>query len=197
MEKKSEKSLTAKQEAFCQEYLIDLNATQAAIRAGYKADNAKQMGAENLSKPYLSKRINVLKEYKESSYRDLCIIELDRGVMDNILKVFRSSGEANKWAKSLIAEKAYEIGVSVIKRRRGHIDSTLRYDIMSNAGFKCQCCGESPSKHNDVTLRIDHIVPFSLGGIDHRSNLQCLCFKCNISKGNRHDYNHNEGCGNE
>lgn len=29
--------LTAKQKAFCEEYLIDLNATQAAIRAGYKS----------------------------------------------------------------------------------------------------------------------------------------------------------------
>ena len=33
-----------------EEYLIDLNATQAAIRAGYKVDNAQQVGSENLSK---------------------------------------------------------------------------------------------------------------------------------------------------
>jgi phage terminase small subunit len=43
--------LTAKQEAFVREYLVDLNATQAAIRAGYKQANAHQTGYENLRKP--------------------------------------------------------------------------------------------------------------------------------------------------
>lgn len=53
--------LTAKQELFCNEYLIDLNATQAAIRAGYSVDTAKQMGCENLAKPYLNEYIVELK----------------------------------------------------------------------------------------------------------------------------------------
>lgn len=39
------------------EYLIDLNATQAAIRAGYSKRTAKQAGSENLSKPDLAKAI--------------------------------------------------------------------------------------------------------------------------------------------
>jgi phage terminase small subunit len=43
--------LTAKQQKFCEEYLIDLNATQAAIRAGYSTNTAKDIGCENLSKP--------------------------------------------------------------------------------------------------------------------------------------------------
>ena len=42
--------MTEKQKRFVEEYLIDLNATQAAIRAGYKVDNAQQVGSENLSK---------------------------------------------------------------------------------------------------------------------------------------------------
>jgi len=53
--------LTAKQELFCTEYLIDLNATQACIRAGYKEDNAKQMGTENLAKPVIAERVAELK----------------------------------------------------------------------------------------------------------------------------------------
>lgn len=44
-------SLTAKQARFVQEYLIDLNATQAAIRAGYSKKTAKSIGQENLTKP--------------------------------------------------------------------------------------------------------------------------------------------------
>ena len=53
--------LTDKQELFCQEFLIDLNATQAAIRAGYNPNSAKQQASENLSKPYLQARITDLK----------------------------------------------------------------------------------------------------------------------------------------
>lgn len=43
--------LTDKQKRFCEEYLVDLNATQAAIRAGYSEDSARQIASENLSKP--------------------------------------------------------------------------------------------------------------------------------------------------
>lgn len=45
--------LTAKQQRFVEEYLVDLNATQAAIRAGYSEDSARQIASENLSKPYI------------------------------------------------------------------------------------------------------------------------------------------------
>ena len=55
------KDLTKKQQLFCDEYLIDLNATQAAIRAGYSEKTARQIGQENLTKPaikeYIEKRM--------------------------------------------------------------------------------------------------------------------------------------------
>jgi phage terminase small subunit len=50
--------LTPKQQAFVNEYLIDLNATQAAIRAGYSEDTATEMGYENLRKPHIKKAID-------------------------------------------------------------------------------------------------------------------------------------------
>lgn len=49
--------LTAKQQAFVREYLIDLNATQAAIRAGYSEKTAKDIGCENLAKPNIQEEI--------------------------------------------------------------------------------------------------------------------------------------------
>lgn len=49
--------LNDKQKRFVAEYLIDLNATQAAIRAGYSVKTARQVGAENLSKPYIADAI--------------------------------------------------------------------------------------------------------------------------------------------
>lgn len=49
--------LTGKQLRFVEEYIIDLNATQAAIRAGYSAKTAGQIGDENLRKPQIASAI--------------------------------------------------------------------------------------------------------------------------------------------
>lgn len=51
-------ALTPKQKLFVDEYLIDLNATQAAIRAGYRPDNAEQMGYQLLRKTLVSDAIS-------------------------------------------------------------------------------------------------------------------------------------------
>lgn len=50
--------MTKKQKRFVEEYLIDLNATQAAIRAGYKPDNAYSIGSENLRKPEIKAAVD-------------------------------------------------------------------------------------------------------------------------------------------
>ena len=49
--------LSDKQKKFIDEYLVDLNATQAAIRAGYKEKTADRTGAENLRKPQIQREI--------------------------------------------------------------------------------------------------------------------------------------------
>lgn len=50
-------ALTDKQRRFVEEYLVDLNATQAAIRAGYSKKTAGQIGDENLRKPEIAKAV--------------------------------------------------------------------------------------------------------------------------------------------
>lgn len=62
-----EKRMTAKQRIFCEEYLIDLNATQAAIRAGYSKKTAYSIGVENLRKPELKKYIDERMAEKQSA----------------------------------------------------------------------------------------------------------------------------------
>jgi len=49
--------MTPKQQRFVEEYLVDLNATQAAIRAGYSEKTAGQVGGENLKKPEIAAAI--------------------------------------------------------------------------------------------------------------------------------------------
>lgn len=51
--------LTAKQQTFVEEYLIDLNATQAAIRAGYSAKNADKIGSELLGKTRVAEAVSM------------------------------------------------------------------------------------------------------------------------------------------
>ena len=46
--------MTPKQKRFVAEYLVDLNATQAAIRSGYSKKTAQMIGSENLSKPMIA-----------------------------------------------------------------------------------------------------------------------------------------------
>lgn len=53
----AEKELTAKEACFVDEYLIDLNATQAAIRAGYSPKTARQIASRLLSKANISAAI--------------------------------------------------------------------------------------------------------------------------------------------
>lgn len=88
--------LTEKQKRFVEEYLIDLNATQAAIRAGYKVDNARQTATENLAKPYIAEAIN--KALAERSRRtginqDRVIQELAKIAFVNITDIVNADCE--------------------------------------------------------------------------------------------------------
>jgi len=60
-----EKKLTARQKAFCKEYLIDLNATQAAIRAGYNEKNANKVSARMLTNVDIQVEISKALEARE------------------------------------------------------------------------------------------------------------------------------------
>ena len=81
--------LTEKQQLFCIEYLKDFNATQSAIRAGYSEDSAKQIGSENLSKPYLRKHIDSLIEETLNATKT----ELRKQVIDEIKTIAFDTGE--------------------------------------------------------------------------------------------------------
>lgn len=70
--------MTKKQKLFVEEYLVDLNATQAAIRAGYSPDTAKAIGSENLTKPDI--RAHIDKAMAERSKRTG--VNADRVVME-------------------------------------------------------------------------------------------------------------------
>lgn len=88
-------SLTPKQECFVQEFLVDMNATQAAIRAGYSEKTAQEIGSENLSKPMVAEAIAAAQ--KERAERtaitsDMIVAELARIGFSDLRKVLTPGG---------------------------------------------------------------------------------------------------------
>jgi phage terminase small subunit len=59
--------LTPKQQAFCEEYIVDLNATQAAIRAGYSKNGAHVTASKLLSVPKVAQLIANLTQKRSRS----------------------------------------------------------------------------------------------------------------------------------
>ena len=116
--------MTKKQKRFVEEYLIDLNATQAAIRAGYSPDTAQQMGSENLSKPVIKNAIDTIAERSRRTgiNQDRVIQEIAKLAFLNPIDVIDMDeatikGEANRDDTACIAS----VKVKVIPGEDGNI----------------------------------------------------------------------------
>lgn len=85
-----------------------------------------------------------------------------------------------------------------MKYTRKKIKKWVRALIYKRDNYSCSKCGVKAINFNknysgentlfcsnNKWLELDHIIPISLGGIDHQSNLQTLCNKCNSKKGNK------------
>lgn len=75
--------LSKKQSTFCREYIVDLNATQAAIRAGYSKNTAKSVASENLTKPDIREQIFTLINERNMRLQ----IDADSVLKDLVLKM--------------------------------------------------------------------------------------------------------------
>ena len=91
MDKEIESKLTEKQKRFCDEYLIDLNATQAAIRAGYSKNSARTQAADNMAKPYIKEYIDARLEEKRKP-----TIATQDEVLEYLTSVLRGESQGNE-----------------------------------------------------------------------------------------------------
>ena len=82
-------AMTPKQKRFCDEYLIDMNATQAAIRAGYSKKSAYSIGDENLKKPELENYIK-----KRMAEKKAALIADQDEVLEYLTSVMRGKSES-------------------------------------------------------------------------------------------------------
>lgn len=104
--------MNARQKKFCDEYLIDCNATQAAIRAGYSPKTAKQIGQENLTKPdlkaYIDEQLEILHNQKTADAQE---------VLEYLTSVMR--GEHTEQTLQLIGDGVQQIAnIDVSARER-------------------------------------------------------------------------------
>ena len=124
--------MTKKQKRFVDEYLIDLDATQAAIRAGYSPDSACDIGCENLTKPNIKATID--RAIAERSRRtginqDRVLLELAKVAFLNPVDVIDMDGatirgEANRDDTACIAS---------VKVKTIPTDDILNHLIEANA----------------------------------------------------------------
>lgn len=82
--------MTEKQKRFADEYLVDLNATQAAIRAGYSENTARQIGQQNLTKldvrAYIDEQLEALHNERTADAAE---------VMEYLTSVLRGESRAS------------------------------------------------------------------------------------------------------
>ena len=70
------------------------------------------------------------------------------------------------------------------------ISYQLRTEILERNGYTCQMCGAGPETPDPLNpkrksvLMVDHIMPISQGGTNHKDNLRVLCAACNQGRAN-------------
>jgi phage terminase small subunit len=95
--------LTSRQLRFVREYLVDMNATQAAIRSGYSADNAGSIGYQLLENPLVAAQVEKLQDARAAA---LAIKAED--VLGNLLAIAARAMQAEEVTEWDFAEKCFK-----------------------------------------------------------------------------------------
>lgn len=151
-------TLSRKQQAFINEYLIDFNATQAAIRAGYSEKSAANIGWENVRKPEIAEVIQKRLQEKAMSADEVVMRLAEQGRAS--IEDFISFNHAPYPTFTLDLDKA---------RRRGvlHLIKKVKYDKDGNPEIELldpQKALELLGKHHK--LFTDKVDVHHSGGLD-------------------------------
>ena len=76
-----------------------------------------------------------------------------------------------------------QIWEALCRVERGKVSNRMRFSVYERDGYRCRKCGVSD---REAQLEIDHIIPISKGGKSTFDNLQTLCHKCNVEKGDNY-----------
>jgi phage terminase small subunit len=142
--------LTDKQAKFCVEYLIDLNGTQAAIRAGYSENTARAIASENLSKPDIVEELNRLRGEIAKTTKitpERILQEYARIGFSDVRKTLGANGELKNpqdWDDDTAASIA---GVEVVTRTSGYGDDAAVEYVHKIKTWDKKAALDSMAKH--------------------------------------------------
>jgi hypothetical protein len=101
------------------------------------------------------------------------------------------------WSSALEAFVEWANSAEEVAAPQGPLESTsaraptprdpslrLRFKVLARDRFTCCACGRSPATSPGVELHVDHITPWSKGGLTTIDNLRTLCSRCNMGKSN-------------
>jgi phage terminase small subunit len=172
--------LTAKQQRFVDEYLIDLNATQAAIRAGYSAANADKIGPELLGKTRVAEAVQErmkARQQRTEISQDRVLQEYARLAFLDPRKFFHPNGSPKDITELDDDTAAALAGMDVLEQyegqgedrefvgyvkkykltdKKGALDSVARHLGMFNDKMQLTGANGGPIDHS---LKIEFIEP--------------------------------------
>lgn len=184
--------LTDKQEAFCREYLVDLNATQAAIRAGYSVNTAGKIGSENLAKPEIQSYLSELKSIRnernkiDADYVLRRLVEIDQMDVLDILTEDMSIKPVSQWPATW---RRYISGFDVANMFEGGGDEREMVGILKKIKWPDKVKNlELLGKHVDVQAFKDKLETEHKGSInvvnyspdDYKAATKALSDKLNL-----------------
>lgn len=118
--------MTPKQVRFVQEYLIDSNATQAAIRAGYSKKTAHVIGHENLNKPEISEAL----KKAQTKIAERCELSAEKVLRD--LEEARVGARSAEQFSSVI--RAIELQAKALKEANPFAEQAQKHEIELKGG---------------------------------------------------------------
>lgn len=155
-------ALTAKQQRFVVEYLIDLNATQASIRAGYSKRTAGQIGDENLKKPQIAQAIKEAMDFRNqrtqinADYVLNRLVEIDQLDVLDILRDDMSFKPLSEWPKGW---RQYLVGFDIAEMFEGSGEDRSMVGLMKKIKWPNKVKNlELLGKHVNVNAFRDQVV---------------------------------------
>ena len=130
--------LTAKQQRFCDEYLIDLNATQAAIRSGYSEKTAYSQGQRMLKnvdvKAYLDEQIQKMQSKKIADATEVMeyLTKVLRGESQSEIVVVENIGDFTSEARTMLKapdEKERLKAAELLGKRYNMFSDKMKVDV--------------------------------------------------------------------
>jgi len=174
--------VTKKQKRFAEEYLIDLNATQAAIRAGYSPETAGSIGSENLKKPEIKKVIDIelAKRSKRTGINaERVLTELAKIAFVNAADVINTKdatlkeNAAPEDTAAIQSVKVKTFGEDGVEREIKMADKMKALELLGrHLGMykdQVEVCGLT----NEIT-KLDSILSQMRGGGDERSEVDTV-----------------------